>query len=220
MTDFPGTPAFITQPYPTRPVRPPLTARAKRGALIAGVVGFLLLGIGFAMASFAVGLALIGTISALILRAASGSNTRTGAGFEQLISRFDIAPWIVPLVAIVVVGIVLIVAAILVSGRVLAAHQVRRPWAVTWAGAGIAIVASGILSGIFNTVVGLLIVGFRWDSSSWSAGLVGVSIVFAVVGLASNAVLGWLSWWWMAHAMRPVAAIDSVSQSVQAGPRA
>lgn len=184
MTDLAGAQASIAEPYATQTVRPPLTARAKRGAVIAGVVGFLFLGIGFAMASFAVSFALIGALSALILWAASGSNSRSGAGFGQLISRFDIAPWIAPLVAIVILGIVLMVAAILMSGRVLAAHQVRRPWAVTWAGAGIATVASGILTGMVNT---------------------GVT---------------WLSWWWMAHAMRPAAAIDSFSQSVQVGPRA
>ena len=220
MTDFPGAPASIAQPYSTRPVRPPLTARAKRGAAIAGAVGFLLLGLGFAMASLAIGLALIGAISALIVLAASGSDTRAGAGFEQLISRLDIAPWIAPLAAIVIVGIVLMVAAIAVSGRVLAAHRVRRPWAVTWAGAGVAIVASWITSSILNTVFTLAMGGFRWDFPSWGAGFAGVLIISAVIALASNAVLGWLSWWWMAHVMRPAAALDSVLQSVAIEPRA
>ena len=220
MTDFPGAPASITQPYAARPVRPPLTARAKRGAAIAGAVGFLLLSLGYAMASFAIGLALIVAFFALIVRAASGPGTGTGAGFEQFISGLDIAPWIAPLVAIVIVGIVLMVAAIVVSGRVLAAHRVRRPWAVTWAGAGVAIVASWTASGILATFFNLAMGGFRWDSPSWGAGFFGVLIVSAVIGLASNAVLGWLSWWWMAHAMRPAAAVDSVSQSVPIGPHA
>ena len=220
MTDFPGAPASIAQQYAARPGRPPLTARAKRGAAIAGAVGFLLLSLGFAMASFAIGLALIVAFFALIVRAASGSGTRMGAGFEQLLSELDIAPWIAPLVVIVIAGLVLMVAAIVVSGRVLVAHRVRRPWAVTWAGAGIAIVASWILSGILATFFNLAMGGFRWDSPSWGAGFFGVLIVSAVIGLASNAVLGWLSWWWMAHAMRPAAVVDSVSQSVPIGPRA
>ena len=220
MTDFPGAPASIAQPYAARPGRPPLTARAKRGAAIAGSVGFLLLGLGFAMASLAIGLALIGAFFALIVRAVSASNTRMGAGFEQLISRLDIAPWIAPLVAIVIVGIVLMVAAIVVSGLVLGAHRVRRPWAVTLAGAGVAIVASWITSSVLSAFFSIAMGGFRWDSPSWGAGFFGVLIVSAVIGLASNAVLGWLSWWWMAHAMRPAAAIDSVSQSAPIGPRA
>ncbi len=212
MTDFPPpAPGYIAQPYASRAVRPPLTARAKRGAAIAGAVGFLLLGLGYAMASLAVGLALIVAFFALIVRAASGSGTRENAGFEQFVSGLDITAWVAPLVAIVIVGIVLMVVAIVVSGRVLAAHRVRRPWAVTWAGAGIAVVASWIVYGILGTFLNLALSGFRWDSPSWGSGLVVALIVSAVVGLASNAVLGWLSWWWMAHAMRPATATDPSS---------
>ena len=218
MTDHPelpaALPASLAQPYAPRPVRPPLTARAKRGAAIAGAVGFLLLGLGYAMASLAVGLALIVAFFALIVRAASGSGTRMDAGFEQFVSGLDITAWVAPLVAIVIVGIVLMVAAIVVSGRVLAAHRVRRPWAVTWAGAGIAVVGSWIVSGILGSFLNLAVSGFRWDSPSGGSGIVVVLIVSAVVGLASNAVLGWLSWWWMAHAMRPALGAGPSSDSV------
>ena len=221
MTDFPPpAPGYIAQPYAPRAVRPPLTARAKRGAAIAGAVGFLLLGLGYAMASLAVGLALIVAFFALIVRAASGSGTRENAGFEQFVSGLDITAWVAPLVAIVIVGIVLMVVAIVVSGRVLAAHRVRRPWAVTWAGAGIAVVASWIVYGFLGTFLNLALRGFRWDSPSWGSGLVVALIVSAVVGLASNAVLGWLSWWWMAHAMRPATVTDPSSGFVPIMPRA
>ena len=221
MTDFPPpAPGYIAQSYAPRAVRPPLTARAKRGAAIAGAVGFLLLGLGYAMASLAVGLALIVAFFALIVRAASGSGTRTNAGFEQFVSGLDITAWVAPLVAIVIVGIVLMVVAIVVSGRVLAAHRVRRPWAVTWAGAGIAVVASWIVYGILGTFLNLALSGFRWDSPSWGSGLVVALIVSVVVGLASNAVLGWLSWWWMAHAMRPATVTEPSSGFVPIVPRA
>ena len=221
MTDFPPpAPGYIAQPYAPRAVRPPLTARAKRGAAIAGAVGFLLLGLGYAMASLSVGLALIVAFFALIVRAASGSGTRTNAGFEQFVSGLDITAWVAPLVAIVIVGIVLMVVAIVVSGRVLAAHRVRRPWAVTWAGAGIAVVASWIVYGFLGTFLNLALSGFRWDSPSWGSGLVVALIVSVVVGLASNAVLGWLSWWWMAHAMRPATVTDPSSGFVPIVPRA
>ena len=75
MTDYPelpdASPSFIAQPYASRPVRPPLTARAKRGAAIAGAVGFLLLGLGYAVASIAIGLALLVAFFAVIARPAA-----------------------------------------------------------------------------------------------------------------------------------------------------
>jgi hypothetical protein len=193
--------------YAARAVRPPLTAEAKRGTVIAGAVGFVLLGLGYAMVALPIALALIVAFISLIARWASDSSGTSNDGFDQFVSGLNLAPWIVPLVLIVVVGVVLMIAALVVSARVLAAHHVRRPWAVTWAGAGIAIVGSWFVSGILGFITRLVVVGASWGSPSWGQGVTAFLVVSAVISLASNAAIGWLSWWWMAHAMRPAAPV-------------
>ncbi|HEY8911728.1 hypothetical protein [Lacisediminihabitans sp.] len=193
--------------YAPRAVRPPLTAEAKRGTVIAGALGFVLLGLGYAMVALPIALALIVAFVSLIVRWVSASASSRNTGFDEFVSGLNLAPWIVPLVLIVVVGVVLMIAAIVLSARVLAAHQVRRPWAVTWAGAGIAIVASWFVSGILGFVTRLAVVGVSWGSPSWGEGVVAVVVVSAVVSLASSAAIGWLSWWWMAYAMRPAVPV-------------
>lgn len=155
-------PADAAPPYAPRVVRPPLTARAKRGAALGEAIGFPLLTLGYALVAIPIALAVIIAFFALIVRTASGSASSANAGFEQFISGIDLARWIVPVVVSALVGIMLMVASIVLSGRVLRAHDVRRPWAVTWA------------------------------------------VAWAGAGIA---VVGWLSWWWMAHAMRPVPAV-------------
>jgi hypothetical protein len=208
-----ATPPVYQPAYAPRPVRPPLTARAKRGAAIAGGVGFVLLGLGYAMVALPVGLALIVAFFALIVRAASSSSTPGFVGIEQFLLGLDIRPWITPLVVVAIAGVVLMVVAIVLSGRVLAAHQVRRPWAVTWAGIGIAIVASWFVSGITGLFTNVAISGVKWDSPSGGGALIALLVASTVVALASNAVVGWLSWWWMAHAFRPATSATGAANS-------
>lgn len=193
--------------YPPRVIRPPLTAEAKRGTVIAGALGFVLLGLGYAMVALPVALAMVVAFLSLIARWVSESATPANAGFQQFFSGLNPTPWIVPLVLIVVVGVLLMIAAIVLSGRVLATHGVRRPWAVTWAGAGIAIVASWFVSGIIGIFTRLAAIGLSWESQSWGQGVLAFVIVSAIISLVSNAAIGWLSWWWMAHVMRPAAPV-------------
>ncbi|MHC5797968.1 hypothetical protein ACVXZ4_17610 [Lacisediminihabitans sp. FW035] len=206
MTDYPAPASgYIAQPYAPRPVRPPLTARAKRGTVIAGAVGFVLLGLGYAMVALPIGLALLVGFFALIIRAASSSSGPLPSGLEQFLAGLDFEPWVAALVILALVGVVVMAVAIVLSGRILAAHQVRRPWAVTWAGFGIAIVGSWVVSGITGVFTNVGFSGVRWDSSSAGSTIVLVVVISALIALVSNAVVGWLSFWWMAHAMRPAA---------------
>ncbi|WP_394770782.1 hypothetical protein [Lacisediminihabitans sp.] len=195
--------------YAPRAIRPPLTAEARRGTVIAGAIGFVLLGLGYAMVALPIALALLVAFLSLIVRWASASSDTSNAGFDRFVSGLDPAPWILPLVLVVVVGVVLMIAAVVVSARVLAAHHVRRPWAVTWAGAGIAVVASWFVSDILGFFTRLVVVGSSWGSPSWGQGVLAFVVVSAVISLASNAAIGWLSWWWMAYAMRPAAPVAS-----------
>ncbi|CAN5406467.1 hypothetical protein BH10ACT4_BH10ACT4_10360 [soil metagenome] len=202
----PPTPGYIAQPYVPRPVRPPLTARAKRGAALGGAFGFTLLTIGYGLVAIPVAIGLVLAFFAAIVGLARGRNGQFAdgsfGGFD--VSRIDLSPWIALLVASAVVGIVLMIAAVLLSSLVLRRHGVRRPWGVTFAGAGIAIVGAWIVEGFLGAIASG-VGSASFDGRSFGPGIIAGIIVSAVVALAVNAVIGWLCWWWMAHAMRPAA---------------
>jgi hypothetical protein len=133
--------------------------------------------------------------------------------------RVDFAPWIGLFVASVVVGIGLMIVAILLSGLVLRRHEVRHPWGVTFAGAGIAIVVASIVEGFLGAIVSGVSSAFV-DGRGLGPGIIAGIIVSGVVALAINAAIGWLSWWWMAHAMRPAVTEATVPEAVAIGDRA
>ncbi len=208
---FSPPPGYAAQPPAPRAVRPPLTPRAKRGAAIAGAVGFVVLSIGYALVALCLGIALLAVFIGLIVRGARSSTTEWYSGIVRVLDGLDLRPFVVPLVLVGILGVVVMAVAIVVSGRVLAAHQVRRPWAVTWAGVGVGIVASWVVSGIGGIFTRVGLGGVDWNSSSAGSSLVTVLAVSGIFSVALNAVVGWLSWWWMAHAMRPAAAIPGAA---------
>ena len=189
-------------PYLT-PVRPPLTPREKSGARLAGILGFVLLSLGFGLVVIPVGILLFGAFFALVaefVRRVSQNDT----GFEQFmggIESLNLTAWILPLVIVALVGLGVMTAALFVSARILRRHDVNRPWAVTWAGAGIAIVGSWFVSSLSAVPYG--IISGMSDNDGAGIGLgIAVGVLSGLVGLATTAVIGWMSWWWMAHAFR------------------
>jgi hypothetical protein len=221
MTDYPPPPpGYIAEPYAPRPVRPPLTSGAKRGAALGGGLGFTLLTLGYALVAIPVGIGLVVAFFAAIIGFARGrysDGASSSSGFDVL--RVDFAPWIGLFVASAVVGIGLMIVAILLSGLVLRRHEVRHPWGVTFAGAGIAIVAASIVEGFLGAIVSGVSSAF-FDGRSLGSGIIAGIIVSGVVALAINAAIGWLSWWWMAHAMRPAVTEATVPEAVAIGDRA
>lgn len=179
--------------------KPPLSAREKAGARLAGVIGFLMLSLGWALFAIPVAAVVFGALFALLfstIQRASGDQGPLGV-FHGL----DIGAWILPLVLSSVLGLLVIVAALFVSRGILRAHGLNKPWPITLAGAGIAIAASWLLSALLS--VPLQLAGaFAGDDSNASfplvAGLVGLAF-----GVVCTGVIGWLAWWWMAHVMRP-----------------
>ena len=203
----------MTQPYVAPegwtppPAKPPLAPRQKNGARIAGAVGFLLLSLGFGLFAIPLALLAFGAFFAIIFGAIQrGSRDADLNGFTEFIENLNVGAWILPLALAAVLGLAIMAVALFVSARILRSHDVYRPWPVTWAGAGIAIVANWFVAGLVS--VPLQFVGaFRGDSGeSWPVGLI-VGVVSFLVSIAATAVVGALSWWWMAHAMRSPTAI-------------
>lgn len=196
--------------YHPAPPRPPLTPRARRGAWIAGAVSFSVLSLGWTLLSGAVMVALVGGmilgIAQLIGRGGAGE-----AGFREFLGSFDLGQVGIWLVVGGVVGLALMAAALFVSRGILGAHGVNQPWGVTWAGTGIAVVGSWLI----GTVGGFVVQVASWltsdvDLSGFAVAAAAILIPIAVLGTAA---IGWFSWWWMAHVLRP-RDIPSTSDTV------
>lgn len=204
---------------PAKPKRPPLTPREKRGTIWAGIVGFNLLTLGFWIFILPFAIALAGFFIAGILALIARSLDETDVDLDRFLGFLgdvDFTPWIIPGVLVAVVGLAIMAAAILASRAILRGHGVNRPTAVTWAGAGVAIVAFWLLSWIPGLLVQLLSFALTaggtdgW-TNAWVSG--GTS---ALLALVVNSVLGWLAWWWMAHAMRGATRTATTVQTTMA----
>lgn len=183
------------------PVRAPLLPRARRGAALAGVIGFLMFSIGWAVIAGVSVILFIFTILSFVSDASDDSSMRS---LGRFLDEAQLSNWVWVVVVVGVVGLILVVFSILTSGWILKAHQVNNPWGVTWAGLGIAIVANWILGGIVSVISQ---VAGMWSNNSFgSAAFVGYGI-FGLVSLVIVGVIGWLAWWWMAHALRPKAGL-------------
>ena len=193
--------------------KPPLTPRQRRGAAIAGIVGFLLATLGW-LPFVVVAIGYVFSFGVYFLGAAlGGDDTRFDAESETgtlAATLFGIPATSLGIVVIValVVGVVLIALGVILSTVILRVHGVARGAGVTWLGLLLAIVGSWILDGILGFIVYLVA----------AAGDVGkgpvvpdgaVTALYFVIAVVIQIALGWLCWWWMAHALRrPLASND------------
>lgn len=194
--------------------RPPLTKRQKRGAAWGGIVGFNLLTLGFSLFLLPFVVALLWSAFAfLTTNLIKGLN---GSGKSPSIQDFgvDLGPWILPGVVVSLIGLALMAVAIVASRAILKGYGVTRPGGVTWAGAGIAIVGFWMLSWIPALLVQAVSGALSADQAGWAENL-GISVItLALLALVGNSVIGWLAWWWMAHALRrDAAAVSSVTMT-------
>ncbi|WP_460948182.1 hypothetical protein [Okibacterium endophyticum] len=201
-------PAYQQPPVyqvPLRQPRPPLTSKAKRGAMLAGALGFTLMTIGFTIAMIPLAIAMIVALFASFFGFLTAASTDRewadvmgewfGVGIE--------ASWLV-FVIFVVIGIVIWVLGYLVSILILKGHGIERRAAITWSGLGIAVVVWWLVSTVITPFSGILVPVISVGNGEFNPdGAVGVGIVLAVLAVVLAAGLGLLSWWWMAHAMRP-----------------
>jgi hypothetical protein len=196
---------------PTRPARPPLGPREKSGARTAGIAGFLLLNLGFGLLWIPLALLAVVGIVTVILRAIDRAVNRPGSTYDGMIGfveSLNPSAAVVPLLFVALLGAAVVVAALFVSARILRTHGVVKPWPVTWAGAGVAVVSYWLISSLLIIPFQLVASGADNDGMR-NDGMQGLPIVAALgvisflVSIAIAAVVGWLSWWWMAHVMRP-----------------
>jgi hypothetical protein len=196
---------YAPQGWQPRIGRPPLTPRAKSGARWAGILGFNLLSLGWGMFIVPVLLSLFAAFFVFLIGQMGRSSGTADEGYYQLknfIDSINVSVWVLPLTLIAILGVVVWALGIFVSGRILRSHAVNHPWGVTWAAAGVAIVASwflGWIGGIFVQVV--TAVTSAANAPAWVGIVIGGGVGL-VVAIVVNSVIGWLAWWWMTHAMR------------------
>jgi hypothetical protein len=216
MTDQnpPYNPPTAPQAYQPSPNKPPLTPELKRAASVAGAVSFTVMSIGWGLLSIAVGIGLFSALFAWVLGVVSASGGQRDADYSRLmdfIETINPAAWVIPLVIAAIVGAGLWVLSLFISHRMLARAKHPSPWGVTWAGAGIAIAASWFVSWIawLPLQIAGAVTPDAYDSFESGLGItVALGIVALLINLVVDAVLGWLAWWWMAHAMRPAAPLQ------------
>ena len=193
--------------------KPSLTPRQRRGAASAGIVGFLLASLGW-LPFVVVAVGYVFAFGVYFLGAAlGGADTRfdaesqTGKLAASLIGIPATSLGVIIIIALVV-GALLIAFGIFLSTVILRLHGVARPAGVTWLGLVLAIVGSWILDGILGFVVYLVAAHGDVGRGPVAPGG-GISALYFVIAIAIQVALGWLCWWWMAHALRrPLASND------------
>ena len=220
-------PQFTQQPYgyaapqyAPRPKRPPLSKRQRGTARVAGAVSFSLLTLGWMVSLGAISaVAFVGLFTWIFELVGTADNGRQ-AGYEEVdafIRQLELGTWSGWLLVAAGAGVVAMVVGLLVSALILRSSGAARPWAITWAGFGIAIVAHWALGWIPWFLVQLVPGAFPLvDPTGWlwlTAATIAIAILLSCVVAA---VIGALAWWWMAHALRageptPAAAAPSAA---------
>ncbi len=221
MTD----PSNTYQTVPHVPVvrKPPLLPRQKSGARLAGIIGFLVLSLGFGMLGVPLAILAVAAVLNVIFQAI-GRSSGSPEWYRQVLlfaDRLHPELWIVPLVIVAAVGLVLMVVALFVSARILRSHGIVKAWPVTWAAAGVAIVASWIMSGVLSVPLQIMGVGVDDNSGQGLPLRIGIGVLGFLVNIVVTAAIGWLSWWWMAHVLRPAVELraeDSPAEVQDVGP--
>lgn len=186
---------------PIRRSRPPLTPGQKSAAMWAGAVGFPLMSLGFAI----IFTLLSWSAVAGIIRGVASQMNDQSAETLQVISDLD-AMWENYWWAFALALLVGVVIWILGYGASIGiAHigKVAKATGTTWAGLGIASVAGFIVLwlGYIIYIVGLIAV-LALDGDTAGAGFVIFNVAALVLGIVIWALVGALSWWWMAHCLR------------------
>lgn len=211
-----GQPHYQPPSSARAPAAPPLQPGQKRGAFWAGLVSLNLINFGGSLLLASVFFGLILAFVTAIIRASSSDGTvgtldPETREFLNTVEGFDPTLWII---GAALLGVLILVLGVFSSYWILSACRVARPWAVTWSSIGISIPVLLLLS-FASSVVSQFVATLAFASAiaetdgslpDFVATGLGTGIVLTALGfivsIALVGVVGWLIWWWMAHAFR------------------
>lgn len=184
--------------------RPPLSRRQRIAAWVAGILGLLLIELGFlAMISVVVVAWVLVVVAgvqgygAVSYDPQLGVATALEVGWQAIVAaptELGVWFWVFGAGGLLVVGL-----GILASALILRMARVNRPWRTTWGASGVAAFTVGLI------YVGLSLLGNTGGKllpgGNWPAFRVYLTLTLAIVAV-TTVVVGAASWWWMAHLNR------------------
>lgn len=201
-------------PAPVAYRRPALTPAQKRGAMIAGGVGFTLMTLGFSLLGVALAVLFIALIIGGIAGLVERSGESTGGFMEWFTTVASDFGWIVAVVA--VVGVLIWLAGYFASVRILRSNGNPRATAITWSALGLAIVASWIVGTVISIPAQVTGAFEDFDRGLGQASIA-VGLVSGAVSIAATVAIGVFAWWWMAHAFRQPTVGESTTPTRSTG---
>ncbi|SEB76709.1 hypothetical protein SAMN04489806_1724 [Paramicrobacterium humi] len=206
----PGYPPFagsapqgMPAPYSPRPPRPPLSGRQRTASLVAGGIGYPLLTAGFWILSVTLGLLVLGSVISAVAAQIERADRGSTGGFERVLAGLW-AGGIWLLIVAALIGALLWLVGFFVSYLILRLSGVNRPAGTTWAGLGVGIVASFVISGVLWIVMTAFawMFGVRGDGVGWRESGAAYGALWLGIAVIATVAVGAFSWWWMAHSLR------------------
>jgi amino acid transporter len=185
-----------------------LTKRQRKGAATAGIVGFVIASAGWLSIVLVFGAYVVSFVGYLLSVFFSSDDPYGMPPYDVRVHAAQLmgfrASDLVPVtVGGCIVGAVFIALGLLVSIRILTRHAVDHAVGVTWLGFGLSIIGSWILDGM---VLGVTLLFAATTSGDFGNDplppIVGPAVLGFLTAIAIPALLGWLCWWGMAHALR------------------
>ncbi|MGO1393725.1 hypothetical protein [Agrococcus casei] len=187
------------------------TQRRRRGALASGALSMPIIALGVTLMAVPLGIWYVSTVFKTVIVVITNMVTgeREAKSVNGALNNVDPGAMSSISVALIIVGAVLSIAALLVSYFMLRATKVEKPMLVTIFSVPLASVVSAVVIASIGALGGLI---FR-DTTHTVSGILGNAALgiagFALAAIAVSIVIGGAVWWWVAHIFRNVSAEGS-----------
>ena len=194
---------------PKKPAKPlteeqRLSQRRRRGALASGALSMPIITLGATLMAVPLGIWYVSTVFKTVIVVITNMVTgeREAQSVNGALNNVDPGAMSSISVALIIVGAVLVIAALVISFFMLRAHDVEKPLLVTIFSVPMATVVAAVITASFGALGGLL---FR-ETTQTVSGILGNAALgiagFALAAIAVSVVIGGAVWWWVAHVLR------------------
>lgn len=180
--------------------------RRRRGALAAGGLSMPIIALGATLMAVPLGIWYVSTVLKTVIVVITNMVTgeRQAAQVNGALNNVDPGAMSSFSMALIIIGAVLIIAALLISYFMLRAHDVRHPILVTVFSMPLASVIAVVVSASIGALGGLI---FR-DATQTVSGILANAAFgiagFALAVIAVSVVIGGAAWWWVSGIFRRI----------------